>query len=258
MAVGRAPVSIAQWGWLGFEIEGFAELRGMEHGQRLVVVGIEAARGGRVVEQPRLRVNDLLQLAPRRESVEGEIGRQAQLGQAEAGLARIAQDEQRVVDFAQETRVLGGDEGAIRNRVGKRGEGGEVAALERSEAVHDGAVGGEEVNRVLEPLVIRGRCVPGERVVARRVVVLHRVVHGPDEGDLVHDLRGAREEGVDLDAIGAGGHRLVQAADALGRVGLHVESLEVARPAPLEEEDDGLRAGGWVLRGLGLGGEELG
>src|SRR5438046_4696906 len=68
------------------------------------------------------------------------------------------------------------------------------------------------------------------------------MVHGADERDFIHDLREARQSVVDLNAIGAAGHRLVRPANAFGRVRFHVEHVEVARPAELVEEDHRLRA----------------
>ncbi len=75
-----------------------------------------------------------------------------------------------------------------------------------------------------------------------------------DERDLVHDLGDLGQLLADLDAAALGGDRLVRPADALGRVRLHVEHVDVARPAALEEEDDGFRAdrrrgGGFVFLG---------
>ena len=117
-----------------------------------------------------------------------------------------------------------------------------MSPRDRRELVDHGAVAGKQLERIAQPLIVARRRVPGQRVVARRVVVLHRVRHATDQRHLVHDLRRLRQLLADLDAVGARRDRLVRPANALGRVRLHVEHVDVARPAPLKEEDDRLRA----------------
>ena len=52
---------------------------------------------------------------------------------------------------------------------------------------------------------------------------------------------------VNLDAVGVRGDGFVRSADSLGCVGLHVEHVDVARPAILEKENDGFGARFWAL-----------
>ena len=52
---------------------------------------------------------------------------------------------------------------------------------------------GRMLERVAQTDVIRRRRMPGERVVRRRVVILHAVVHAPHERHLVHHLGHARQ-----------------------------------------------------------------
>ena len=89
---------------------------------------------------------------------------------------------------------------------------------------------------------------PGERIIAGRVVVLHGVMHGPDQGDLVHDLRHTLHAFADVQAGHVARNTFERPADSFGGVRLAVEHVDVARPAPLEEEDNGLGACGEFLR----------
>src|SRR4029434_9269510 len=85
--------------------------------------------------------------------------------------------------------------------------------------------------------------------VTRRVMILHRVMQRPDESHAVHDLRGARQPFADLDAVGAGTDWFVRTTDLFGRIGFHVERVDMTGPAPLEEENDRFNP---RLRSLGL------
>ncbi len=141
--------------------------------------------------------------------------------------------------------MLAGRDGAVADDVREGDEGGD-AFLGRGESIDDGAVGGEEVARVAEALVVRRRGVAGEAVVAGGVVVLHGVPQRADEGDLVHDAGAVGQVLADAQAGDAGGDGFVFAADLGGGGGLHVEGVVVAGAAPLVEEDDRACAG---LRG---------
>ena len=72
-------------------------------------------------------------------------------------------------------------------------------------------------------------------------MIVHVMAHGPNERHLVHHLRQPRQMLADGDAVRLGRSRLVQAADAFGRFGLHVEHVDMARPAELVEENHRLR-----------------
>ena len=146
------------------------------------------------------------------------------------------------MDLPEEAGVLARRNRAVRDDVRIGDERGEFAA-DRREPVHHRPVGGPQIERVAQPDVIQRRGVAGERVVARRIVVLHRVRHRAHESHLVHDLRQVRQPLADLNAIGAGGNGLVRAADLFRGVGLHVKHVDMAWAAELVEEDDGLRPG---------------
>src|SRR5205085_2562469 len=101
-----------------------------------------------------------------------QVGGQAQLGQAEVGAVRVLVDEERVVPLAQEGGVLARRHRAVADDV-RVGHEGRDAGTGGGESVHDGAVGGEQVARVAQALVVGGRGVAGQAVVAGRVVVVH-------------------------------------------------------------------------------------
>ena len=105
------------------------------------------------------------------------------------------------------------------------------------ELIDDAAVGGKQVERIAQPLVVGRRGVAGEGVVAGRVVVLHRVRERADQRHLVHPLGRLGQLLADLDVRAARRDRRQRPANAVGGVGLHVEHVDVARPAPLEQED---------------------
>ena len=227
----------------------------MQHRQCAFVIGVETLGGGGVIHHARLRIDNLLQLAPRGDAFIGKIRGQAEFRHREVFRVRILWDEQRVMRLAEEARVLAGRDGAVGDDVRIRDEGRHVLRAGR-ELVHHGTVRGKQRERIAQALVIARRGAATQRVVTRRVVVLHRVIHRADERDLVHDLGHARETLAHLDAVGAGGDRLVRPANLFRRVRLHVEHVDVARPAPLEKEDDGL---GLCLRPFleRLGAEQL-
>ena len=167
------------------------------------------------------------------------VGRQAQLRQVEVRRVGVLGEEERIVHLAEEARLLPRRDRAVADDVRVATDVGMSPAP--APARHHRAVGREQVERVLQPDVVGRRRVPGQRVVRRRVVVLHGVGHAPHERDLVHDLRHPRQALGDLDRRRNGRDRLVRPADLVGRVRLHVEHVDVARPAELVEEDHGLR-----------------
>src|SRR5438046_2922012 len=65
---------------------------------------------------------------------------------------------------------------------------------------------------------------------------------------LFHDLGRLWQLFANRDAVRIAAHRLVRRADALGCIRLHVEHVDVRRPAPLEKEDHRLRPGLDLLR----------
>ena len=73
-------------------------------------------------------------------------------------------------------------------------------------------------------------------------MILHVMVHGADERHFVHHLGQPRQMLANSDAVGFAGGRFVRAANPLRRIGLHVEHVDVTRPAELIEENDGLGA----------------
>src|SRR5207253_3889829 len=141
----------------------------------------------------------------------------------------VLADEQRVVGFAEEAGVLAGRHGAVGDDVGVGDEGGDAGAG-GGQAIDNGAVGGTQVGRVAQPLVVGRRRVAGEAVVAGRVVVFHFVAQAAEDRHLVHHSRHSRQPFADVEARNPGGDRLEFAADAVGGVGLHVEGVVVTRP----------------------------
>ena len=84
LAVGRAAVAVADFRRLGRQVERLPDLGAGQHADGPVVVVVEAAGLGRVFEQLRLPIDELLHLAAAVQPVERQIGGQAQLGQLES------------------------------------------------------------------------------------------------------------------------------------------------------------------------------
>jgi hypothetical protein len=124
------------------------------------------------------------------------------------------------------------------------------------ELIDDAAEGGEQVERIAQPLVVARRRLPGEGVVAGRVVVLHGVGQRADERDVVHPLGRFGQLLADLDIRAARGNRLERAAIVVRRIRLHVEHIDVARPAPLEQKHHRLRLDRGSVGLMALGGFE--
>ncbi len=80
----------------------------------------------------------------------------------------------------------------------------------------------------------------GDRIVAGGRVILHGVSQRANDGHLVHPLGHFRQQLANLHARHVGRDGLVRTADRVGRVRLHIESIDLAGPAPLEQKDHGL------------------
>ena len=81
LSVRMPAVGVAYFIRLLCEIKGVAHLRRVQHSKRSLVVSIQAAGTGGVVEQSRLLIDELLQLASRGQSLWIDVCRQAQLRQ---------------------------------------------------------------------------------------------------------------------------------------------------------------------------------
>ena len=88
---------------------------------------------------------------------------------------------------------------------------------------------------------LRRRFAGKQKVRAGRMVA-DVVRHRPHDGQPVDALRELRKVFADLNAWNIRGDRLKCAANFRGRVGLHVPSVLMGRPAPHEEQDTRLGA----------------
>ena len=113
-----------------------------------------------------------------------------------------------------------------------------ASVLVRAELTDHRAVGRVEVGQVAQALVVAWRRMARERVVAGRVVVLHGVVQRADHGALVHMPGHPRKVLANLNVRAGGANLPVRRTVFLRRVRLHVEDVDLARPAPLEKEND--------------------
>ena len=164
---------------------------------------------------------------------------QAQLGQPEIGRVGVLGEEQRIVGLAEEAGVLARRDRAVADHV-RIGDERRHAVRARGELIDDAAVGREQVERIAQPLIVGRRGVAREGVVAGRVVVLHRVRERADQRHLVHPLGRFGQLLADLNLRAARRDRLERRAILIRRIGLHVEHIDMARPAPLKQEDDPL------------------
>ena len=103
------------------------------------------------------------------------------------------------------------------------------------------AVGGVELLGVAQADVVERRRMAGQAVVRRRVVVPHRVMDRADLGELSMTVANRGRCSVTVQAGLGRRDRLELAADAVGRVRLHVEGVDVRRAAELVQEEDVLR-----------------
>ncbi len=102
--------------------------------------------------------------------------------------------------------------------------------------IDDASVGGIQVKRIAKPLVIAGRLVTAERIVAGRRMILHVVRHRPNQRHLMHPLCHLGQQLADLDSRSTGCDRAIGAAHRFGCIGFHVERIKLTRPAPLKQE----------------------
>jgi hypothetical protein len=181
-----------------------------------------------------------LDLAPALQPGQREVGGQAQLRQAEGGPVGILRDEERVVRLAQEAGVLARRNRAVTKQVREAHEG-RHARPGRGQPIHHGAVGGEQLLAVTEADVVQRRGVAGQAIVGGRVVVLHLVVQGPHQGELVGHRGKARQALAHLQAGHTGRYGAELAPHRVRRGRLHVERVVMARPPELMQEDN--RAG---------------
>ena len=192
LSVGGSSVAVADRLRFGRQVEGVAHLGRVQHAERLLVVSVQPARGGGVIEQLRLAIDELLHLAPVLKPFGGEAARQRKFGEREAPLVGVACHEQRIVRFAEEAGVLTRRDLTVAQDV-RVGDKRRHPVRGRREPVHDRAIRRKQLLRVPQPDVVERRRVTRQRVVGRRVVVLHRVMHRSHQRDLVHHLRHFRQ-----------------------------------------------------------------
>ena len=140
--------------------------------------------------------------------------------------------------FAKKTRALSRRDRAVANDPRRRDERRHRFG-DRRQTVHDRPISREQLRRVAQCDVVHRRRMPRERIVGRRVVILHVVVHRPDKRHLVHRFGQPRQMLADGDAVRLRGNRLVRAANAFRRLRLHVEHVNVTGPAELIEKNHG-------------------
>ena len=134
--------------------------------------------------------------------------------------------------------MLAGSDAAVAQDVGERDERGDRPILGRPEPGDRAAIGRIKLLGVAEPDVVERRNMTGQAVISGRVVVLHPVIDRADLRELV-DHRGEPGQMLaDRQTRLAGGDRLKLAANAGRRGRLHIERVEVRRPAELMQEDD--------------------
>jgi hypothetical protein len=127
------------------------------------------------------------------------------------------------------------------------------------ELIDNAAERRKQIERIAEALVVGRRGVPGEGIVSGRVVVLHRVGQRADQRDLVHLLGRLWQVLADLDLGAARRDRRERTLVAFRRVRLHVEHIDMAGPAPLEQKNHSLGPDSRPTRRLlfaGVGREE--
>ncbi len=157
-------------------------------------------------------------------------------------MIRVSRDEKRVERFAQKARVLAGRDAAVAKNIRVRDERRHRRVFDRLQLGDRAAIGGVKLLGVAQADVVNRRCVAGQAVISRRIVVLHPVIHRTDLGEAIDDRRKPRQMLADTKTGLAGGDRLELAANSVGRIGLHVEGVEVRRPAELVQQDDVLGA----------------
>ncbi len=176
---------------------------------------------------------------------------QGQTLDLEVGAVRVALDLPGVVLWSQEPGVLARPGQGAFHQVGWQHDAGRNAVGPGSGVAHSGRVTGVVVARgdlVEERPRLR---VAGQQLVSGVQVVVVLVRQGPDDGELV---RPRRHSGEVLAEHHAGGGRLDRAElapNALGRLGLHVERVEMPQAAGHEHQDHRLRprpGAGPVLR----------
>jgi hypothetical protein len=129
-----------------------------------------------MLQQSRLLIDNLLEFAALVQSLDAEVGWQTQFGKAEICAIRILQDEQGVVPFAEETRMLPGSDRTVRDHMRIGDEGGQIISY-WGQFIDDRAIGREQIERIAQPLIVGWRGMAGQRIIAGRVVILHGVVH---------------------------------------------------------------------------------
>ena len=102
------------------EIESIAQFGRLEHADGPVVITVEPLHLGREIHEPRLLIDELLQLAPGLHPLERNTDRQTQFRQGKVRRVRVLHHGQRIVVLAQKTRMLPRRHRAVADHVGIR------------------------------------------------------------------------------------------------------------------------------------------
>src|SRR5882672_2677893 len=227
------------------DVERLGEAARGEDVHRLLLVAADSVHGPGRVRVAAEGVETGEQRLAVAEAVEGDVL------EDHVGLDLLALGGEGAVGGAQAAGRAVVAPGAVR-RAGREADGGRHRRIRRAfDLREDGAdIGPAALGLDALPMV-------AAREALGRVVVAVGADHGPDDRELVHDLRHAREELADLDAgdVGPDGPQL--AADFGGRVRLQVPHVLVGRTARQEDHDDGF-VRGTLRAGLFLGAEDLG
>lgn len=223
------------------DAEGSTDGFGFEHVDGAVLIGGHRLEGvGAFLRESRSRGEVGKEFASAVESSGGDFGREREFIDLEVGEVGVARDLEGVVGCAEEACVLCGENNNVVHDVresnvqGDGGFGGEKVMEGGSEAgeIDEGVVGKEFEISFDGGATTEGFDDGG-------VVIGHRMMNAANDGHAVHPARGLGKEFSDMDARGRGGDGLVDAADLLGGIGLHVPEVEMTGSAVIEEEDAG-------------------
>ena len=165
-----------------------------------------------------------------------QIGRQTEFRQLEVRLVRVLCDPQWVMHFAKEASALAGRNRAIADDPRQRHKGRHFIPA-RTQAIYNRSIRGEQLRVVAQCDVVYRRRMSRQRIIGRRIVVVHVVVHRADQRHLVHDLRESRQMLADRDPIRARPLGFMLTAHRFRRVRFHVEHVDMARPAELIQKN---------------------
>ena len=250
LPIGGAAIAVAQFDLFLGEVERLANCGRTDHRERSVEVVAEAPRHPLGLQRFQLGVQEVLHLAPPLKSLGRDTGGEAEFGEMEILSIGILGNQQWIMPLAEEAGVLSGGHRTVHDHVRQSDKRWQPPGG-RQKSVGDRSVGGEQIRRVLQTDIIDRRCMPGQRTVGCRVVVVHRVVNTADERHLVEDLGGFREVFADRDTGDRRGDRSELRLHTAGGLELQVERVDMARSPELVQEDHRLGLGSSLNQLLG-------